>query len=214
MELTTEQLQRVEHYLNVKEITYIDIRMEVLDHIVSDIEAKTETETLDFETVFYNVTDKWNVHLKQSSSWIFGLANSAPKIVLKKAKNNFKNWFLITNSLMILLSMGEKELNLSFSESTQVFLTNSLVIINIISSFILVFLMTKNSKIKEKSSYSFILKTQSLGFFLGFVAIFFSGIIEGVTPIYSLTLTYIAVTYIYSHFLKKHKEAIKKYKIL
>ena len=213
MELTTEQLQRVEHYLNVKEITYIDIRMEVLDHIVSDIEAKTETETLDFETVFYNVTDKWNVHLKQSSSWIFGLANSAPKIVLKKAKNNFKNWFLITNSLMILLSMGEKELNLSFSESTQVFLTNSLVIINIISSFILVFLMTKNSKIKEKTSYSFILKTQNLGVVLGFIAIIFSGIIEGVTTTYSFTLMYIAVTYIYSHFLKKHKEAIKKYKI-
>ncbi|AUC21731.1 hypothetical protein BTO15_06245 [Polaribacter sejongensis] len=214
MELTTQQLQRVEHYLNVKDITYIDIRTEVFDHIVSDIETKIETEKLDFETVFYNVTDKWNIHLKQTSSWLYGIAYSAPKIVMKKVNNNFRKWFLISNSLMILLSMAEKELNLSFSKNTQVFLTNSLVIINIISSFILVFLMTKNSKIKEKTSYSFILKTQSLGFFLGFVAIFFSGIIEGVTPIYSLTLTYIAVTYIYSHFLKKHKEAIKKYKIL
>ena len=214
MELTTQQLQRVEHYLNVKDITYIDIRTEVFDHIVSDIETKIETEKLDFETVFYSVTDKWNVHLKQTSSWLYGIAYSAPKIVMKKVNNNFRKWYLITNSLMIILSMVESKLDLSVSENTQVFLTNSLVIINIISSFILVFLMTKNSKIKEKTSYSFILKTQSLGFFLGFVAIFFSGIIGGVTPIYSLTLTYIAVTYIYSHFLKKHKEAIKKYKIL
>ena len=40
MELTEQQLQRVEHYLDVKHITYIDLRMEVLDHIVSDIETK------------------------------------------------------------------------------------------------------------------------------------------------------------------------------
>ena len=213
MELTTQQLQRVEHYLNVKDITYIDIRTEVFDHIVSDIETKIETEKLDFETVFYNVTDKWNIHLKQTSSWLYGIAYSAPKIVMKKVNNNFRKWFLITNSLMILLSIAEKELNLSFSENTQVFLTNSLVIINIISSFILVFLMTKNSKIKEKTSYSFILKTQTLGVLMAFFAITFSGIIEGVTPIYSFTFMSIAVTYIYSHYLKKHKEAIKKYKI-
>ena len=213
MELTTQQLQRVEHYLNVKDITYIDIRTEVFDHIVSDIETKIETEKLDFETVFYNVTDKWNVHLKQTSSWLYGIAYSAPKIVMKKVNNNFRKWYLITNSLMIILSMVESKLDFSVSENTQVFLTNSLVIINIISSFILVFLMTKNSKIKEKTSYSFILKTQNLGVVLGFIAIIFSGIIEGVTTTYSFTLMYIAVTYIYSHFLKKHKEAIKKYKI-
>ena len=213
MELSKEQLQQVENYLDKKDITFIDIRMEVFDHIVSDIETKIETEKLDFETVFYNVTDKWNIHLKQTSSWLYGIAYSAPKIVMKKVNNNFRKWHLITNSLMIILSMVESKLDLSVSENTQVFLTNSLVIINIISSFILVFLMTKNSKIKEKTSYSFILKTQRLGFFLGFVAIIFSGIIEDVTPIYSLTLMYIAVTYIYFHFLKKHKEAIKKYKI-
>jgi len=95
MELTTQQLQRVEHYLNVKEITYIDIRTEVFDHIVSDIETKMETEKLDFETVFYNVTDKWNVHLKQTSSCFFGRIFSVPKIVLDKAKKYIKNITLL-----------------------------------------------------------------------------------------------------------------------
>jgi len=214
MELNKEQLQRVEHYLDVKDITYIDIRTEVFDHIVSDIEVKITDDNLDFETVFYTVTDKWNAHLKQTSSWLYGIAYSAPKIVMKKVNNNFKKWFLITNSLMILLSMVEKELNISFLENTQLFLTNSVVIINIISSFILVFLMIKNSKIKEKTSYSFILKTQNLGVLIAFFAIIFSGIIEGITPIYSFTFMSIAITYIYSHYLKKHQKAIQKYKIL
>ncbi|MGJ8760167.1 MAG: hypothetical protein ACSHXA_06455 [Polaribacter sp.] len=213
MELTTQQLQRVEHYLDKKNITYIDVRFEVLDHIVSDIETKMEDKKLDFETVFYTVMDKWNIHLKQTSSWLYGIAYSAPKIVMKKVNNNFRKWFLISNSLMILLSMIESRIDLSVSEGTQLFLTNSLVIINIISFFILVFFMTKNSKTKEKTSYSFILKTQSLGGLIAFFAIIFSGIIEGITPIYSFTFMSIAITYIYSHFLKKHKEAIKKYKI-
>ena len=147
MELNKEQLQRVEHYLDVKDITYIDIRTEVLDHIVSDIETKITDDNLDFETVFYSVTDKWNVHLKQTSSWLYGIAYSAPKIVMKKVNNNFRKWFLITNSSMILLSMVESKIDLSVLEGTQLFLTNSLVIINIISFFILVFLMIKNSKI-------------------------------------------------------------------
>ena len=213
MELTTQQLQRVEHYLDKKNITYIDVRFEVLDHIVSDIETKMIKENLDFEIVFYKVTDKWNVHLKQTSSWLYGIAYSAPKLVMKKVNNNFKKWFLITNSLMILLSMIESRIDLSVSEGKQLFLTNALVIINIISSFILVYLMTKNSKIKEKTSYSFILKTQSLGVLIAFFAIIFSGKTEGITPIYSFTFMSIAITYIYSHFLKKHQEAIKKYKI-
>jgi hypothetical protein len=213
MELTEQQLQRVEHYLNLKHNTYIELRMEVFDHIVSDIETKMIKENLDFEIVFYKVTDKWNVHLKQTSSWLYGIAYSAPKLVMKKVNNNFKKWFLITNSLMILLSMIESRIDLSVSEGKQLFLTNALVIINIISSFILVYLMTKNSKIKEKTSYSFILKTQKIGPMLGGVAIIFSGIIEGVTPIYSLTIFYVANTFVYFHFLKKHKEAIKKYKI-
>ena len=95
MDLSKQQLQRVAHYLNVKGITYIDLRMEVFDHIVSDIEAKMIAENLDFETTFYSVTDKWNKHLKQESSFYFGLTYSLPKIVLNKAKKVYKKWFFL-----------------------------------------------------------------------------------------------------------------------
>jgi hypothetical protein len=73
IELSKEQLQRVTHYLNVKDIIYMDLRMEVFDHIVSDIEAKMGAENLDFEIAFYSVTDKWNEHLIQESSFILDL---------------------------------------------------------------------------------------------------------------------------------------------
>ncbi|ARV15920.1 hypothetical protein [Polaribacter sp. SA4-12] len=213
MELTEQQLQRVEHYLNVKHITYIDLRMEVLDHIVSDIETKMTKENLDFETVFYNVTDKWNPQLKESSSWLFGIAFSAPKLVMKKAKTSYIKLFLISNFLMILLSIFERKLNLTVSDNTQLYLTNFLLMINLFCAFIFIYLMINNSKIKQKTTYRFILKTQKMGIILGGIAIIFSGVIKDVSPIYSLTLMFIAITFIYFHFLKKHKKAIKKYKV-
>jgi hypothetical protein len=213
MELTEQQLQRVEHYLNVKHITYIDLRMEVFDHIVSDIETKMMKGNLDFETVFYNVTDKWNPQLKETSSWLFGIAYSAPKLVMKKAKTSYKKLYLISNFLMILLSTFEHKLGLTASDNTQLYLTYSLLMINISCTFIFIYLMINNSKIKQKTTYSFILKTQKIGPVLGGIAIIFSGIIEGVTPVYSLTIFYVAIIFVYFHFLKKHKEAIKKYKV-
>ena len=39
MELTKEQIQQVERYLDKKNFDFIDLKVEVLDHMVSDIES-------------------------------------------------------------------------------------------------------------------------------------------------------------------------------
>ena len=213
MELTQTQIQKVESYLNAKGIKYIDIRLEIFDHIVSDIETEMLKENSDFETVFYKVTDKWNIHLKHSYSWFFGIANSAPKIVLKKAKSYFKKWFLTINSIVIVLAFLESKIKFPVSENSQVYLTNSVIIVNVFCILIFTFLLRINSKKEEKTTYSFILETQKFAIILGGIALVFSGLIEGVTTTYSFTLMFVAVTFIYIYFLKKHKEAIKKYKI-
>ena len=69
----------------------------------------------------------------------------------------------------------------------------------------------------NQTTFSFILKTQSLGIFIGFIIVLsttffdktnnFKGIAVG------LFLSFIYQTFVYFYFYKKHKEAIKKYKI-
>ncbi|MFD0992658.1 hypothetical protein [Tenacibaculum geojense] len=86
MELTKEQIARVQKYLDVKGVKFIDFRIEIFDHIVSQIEEILRDECTDFETVFYQVTNEWNNQLNSTSSFIFGLAYSAPKVVITKAK--------------------------------------------------------------------------------------------------------------------------------
>jgi hypothetical protein len=60
MELTKEQIQRIDKYLDVKGVKFIDFRIEIFDHIISQIEQKLEVENTDFETVFYQVTNELN----------------------------------------------------------------------------------------------------------------------------------------------------------
>ena len=132
---------------------------------------------------------------------------------MKKAKTSYKRMFLISNCTLITFVLLENKISFSVLENTQYYITNSLITINIICAFIYAFLMKSNSEIKQKSTYSFILKTQKMGIILGGIAIIFSGAIKDVSPTYSLTLMFIAITFIYFHFFKKHKKAIRKYKI-
>ena len=218
MELTNEELQQVENYLDKKDITFIDIRMEVFDHIVSDIEAKMETEKLDFETVFYSVTDKWNIHLKQESSFYFGSMFSVPKIVLEKAKKSFKKYYIIGVLVFLIPFLSIRILNPVFTEETKNTINLFLQIVTILSFVVFAILMIIKSINKTQTTYRFILNTQSLSFIFSMIVLidldFFTpkGILDSI--LVGLLSTFVFTTYIYYHFLNKHKEAIKKYKIL
>ncbi|WP_165749335.1 hypothetical protein [Cellulophaga sp. Z1A5H] len=54
MKLTQAQIQFIDTYLQNSEIEFIDVRMEMIDHIASDIEHKMETEHTEFYYAFKN----------------------------------------------------------------------------------------------------------------------------------------------------------------
>jgi hypothetical protein len=216
MELTTEQIQRVAHYLNVKGITYIDLRMEVFDHIVSDIEAKMMTENLEFETVFYNVTYKWNKQLRQESSFYFGLAYSLPKIVLDKAKKAYKKWFFLSVLVYLIPYILLDQLKITFSQNAINDLNVFLQILTVCTLMVFFGLLIIKYKEKNKTSFSFILKTLSWNFFIGFIVLFYLNFsVQDDLQSFPISFlaAYIFMTYSYFHFYKKHLEAVKKHKI-
>ncbi|WP_298882787.1 hypothetical protein [uncultured Polaribacter sp.] len=214
MELTKEQLQRVEHYLNVKDITYVDLRMEVFDHIVSDMEAKMESENQDFETIFYYVTDKWNTQLKDYSSLMFGLYYTAPKIVIQKAKKVYWKYYIFLFAAYFLPFLVLTHFNFKINTPTEFSFFNPLKGIIVLSFVAFIYMLfSRNTKIE--TTYGFILKSQSLGIITGLIAvlIFFSSLKELNGIHIGILCSFIFTTYSYFHFYKKHKEAIKKYKI-
>jgi hypothetical protein len=214
MELTTKELQRVEHYLNVKHITYIDLRMEVLDHIVSDIETKMMKENLDFETAFYNVTDKWNKQLKETTSMFFGLGFSAPKLVIQKAKKVYWKQYILLFTSYFLPFILLTHFNFKIQNPTEYnlfFILKGILILSFVAFIYM--LLSKNNKIE--TTYGFILKAQSLGAITGLIVllIFFTRLKELNGINIGMFCSFIFMTFSYFHFYKKHKQAIKKYKI-
>ncbi|KGL62570.1 hypothetical protein [Polaribacter sp. Hel1_85] len=218
MELTTGEIQRVEHYLDVKDIKFIDIRFEVLDHIISDIESKITKENIDFETAFSHVTDKWNVHLKHSSSYMFGTMFSVPKIVLKKAKKRFSKWFFIPFLIFFATYFLVEKSSYFLSENILDEFNMLFQFLSVSSFIVFVTLFLLKHKLKTSTTYSFILNTQSLNLFMALIILFDynyinrDGTLDSIQV--SILLCYIYSTYTYFHFYKKHKEAIKKYKNL
>jgi hypothetical protein len=52
MRLTKQQIQFIDTYLINSEVIYVDIRLEMLDHIALAVEEKMEVENQDFYDAF------------------------------------------------------------------------------------------------------------------------------------------------------------------
>lgn len=70
MKLTRDQIHFIDTYLKNSEIEFIDVRMEMVDHVASEVEAKMTSENLDFYNAFknYMVINK-QVHLKDNKKF-------------------------------------------------------------------------------------------------------------------------------------------------
>lgn len=106
MKLTTGQITTIEKTLVLKGLIYEDIKLEVTDHIASEIENQLQNNQSNFKEVFDEVFSKWQSELKLTSNW-WSSGFVAPKIVIDKyalqIKKQFK--FAILYDLMFSLSM-------------------------------------------------------------------------------------------------------------
>ena len=218
MELTTEQQNQIEDFLNKKNITYIDIRVETYDHIVTDIEEKIKNQNMDFDTAFKMVTNSWIKHLRDTSSFYFGLYYSAPKLVVDKAKKSFKKFYFLYMSAYFFPLIFIQYLKVPFFIEVINTIFPVLEIIGVCCTVFFIFLMVKKWLLKEKTTYSFILGTQSASLVFGFIICFKSLFTNNndlpTNAIWiAFNFAFLISTYIYYTFYRKHIEALKRYKI-
>ncbi|WP_299005291.1 hypothetical protein [uncultured Tenacibaculum sp.] len=212
MELTKEQIQRVEKYLDVKKVYYIDVRVEVLDHIVSELENNI-CENTSFEEAFKNTTKKWNTILKDSSSVYIGYAFVKPKIVIDKMKKYGKPniiKLLFAFLLMILLISLKLEVTTSYAQTINFFAKFFIYTVSFIIGlgYILIW------QSKQKTSYRFLYKTQVLPYVLFPIMLFGDFLTkEGNLDLVKMTML-VFVAFIIQLGIKLYKNhflAIKKY---
>ena len=219
MEITKNQTQKIEHFLNNNNITYVDIRLETYDHIVTDIEEKIKNQKMSFDTAFSMVTNSWKKHIKETSSFYFGMYYTAPKMVVEKAKKSFKKFYFMYLSAYFFPLIFVQYLKVPVVIDVINAIFPLIQIIGVCANFFFIFLMIKKWKSKEKTTYSFILRTQTASLVFGLLISFkflFTNTVDNVSTNaiwIAFNFVFLTSSYIYYTFYNKHIEALKTYKI-
>jgi hypothetical protein len=216
MEITKEQQLQVEVYLQNKDFDFIDLNVEVLDHIISDIESLL-IKNYSFENAFKITVLKWEKHFKETSSFYFGLHYWESKIVVKNAIKMFKPFYFLYLAAYILPVVFLKLVPIKVELGTAEFINSFLFSFSALMLCYTVFIFIKTLRSKVKTTYRFILKTQYLGLVLLIMGVFVGVVKENgeMNAVFTgFTSGGFAVVFICHYFYKKHLEAVKKYKVL
>lgn len=215
MKLTKEQIEKVDNYLEEKQLNYIDLKHEVLDHILSDIENLTEK--ISFENAFKITILKWDKHLRETSSFWLGLMYSNKNIVMKKAVKVFRPFYIFYLIAYFIPIIIFKFFTFKVPVRIASLINN---VIYYLLTFLLLYVLViiiKTYNSSKKTTYSFILKTQYAGLVFIAVILFVGGIFDNegrLSSIFaSFTLAGLSTLYSIHYFYKKHMQVLLKYKL-
>ncbi|WP_347173162.1 hypothetical protein [Polaribacter uvawellassae] len=213
MELTKNQLQEIENYIKSNDVDYIDLKIELLDHITSDVEHKI-SKGFSFESAFQFTKQKWNKHFRNTSSIFLGFQHSTSKIVLKKAVKEFKPFYFLYIFSYFFPFLIIKTFSIEYTENMMFYINTFFKIATLLALIYFVFIIYKVSFSKVKTTYRFILKTQYFGIVFLLTAQFFTGYSEKLGQMNEFFVSFscvgLATTYICHHFYKKHFLEISK----
>ena len=89
MKLTTEQIECINQTLIKKGVKFDDLKMEVLDHIASQIEYEMTTSQKTFPDAYNQVFERWNAEFEPTRAF-FSLRTYYPKLARSKFGNQIK----------------------------------------------------------------------------------------------------------------------------
>ncbi|MBJ2173488.1 hypothetical protein JBL43_04525 [Aureibaculum sp. A20] len=169
MELTKQQIAFIDNYLKDKGVKYWDIKLELIDHIVSDVEHEINFENKNFDDAFRYSIEKWKSQLRLSTNWMTGLANSRPKIIIQKAKKIFSKWFILYLLFGLLPLILNKNTFNGLNEliiDSQFIITFVISSILLISNTLLIFWFLKIDINRIKSTYRFLFNSQAFSYLI------------------------------------------------
>ncbi|MFA7444752.1 MAG: hypothetical protein WCY89_02310 [Flavobacteriaceae bacterium] len=209
MTLNNEQLHKIDQVLEDSGLDFLDFKLEIKDHIASQIETLCKEENLSFESALSITLEQWKPHLRLNESFWISNKQSFPRIVITGLRKRYFVYNFISTTLVILLFAIDifKLRELKFN-GLYLFLGFSLLWL-ILSVFRYTIYKTG---IKTSYSYEFnrmyLLISLMLG--LGGISLFSFG--ENPTTVWNIViLAYTPVT-LYSYF--KHRQFEKKYQFV
>lgn len=167
MKISKQEFNQIQKYLDKVELTQVDLRNEVLDHMITSIEQRKLDQNLSFEELFGQEIKKWKKDLDNDySSWL-GLFWSGPRIMIKKCSKMttvfFLRIFLIAALLAGLMFSGNQSSELIF------WFTRIIGYAYLIGMCIMILLWFRIKASGFESTYKFLFKAHAVGFGFAYV---------------------------------------------
>ncbi|WP_281979546.1 hypothetical protein [Tenacibaculum mesophilum] len=219
MELTKEQIKRIDIFLEGIGIEYIEIRFEMVDHIATEIESTVEDTNAFFEGkgfqvpfIKYMLSRKKalkNRYEKQTKKLHWYYTKTILKDILKKVIYP-KNVLVILFFLFICFFFGPK-----YVKETSVFIFSSLMLNLVYTSYVSYNFIKKYKLLKIVKTYSFVSSFVIIIAlnFPNFLDIFYNGNYQK-SAIYVYLTAFIFNYLLSQSFLEKRDFIEKKYQYL
>lgn len=165
MKLTAEQIECINQTLIKKGIKFDDLKIEVLDHIASQIESEMKTTQTTFPEAFSKVFERWNEEFVLTRAY-FSLNTYYPKLARTKFGNQLKLELITAISLSLILFLSFQLLSDSNARFKFIFWIKKVFFYIYFVTFALVlFLKFLNSKSKISSTYKYLFDKQFVSIF-------------------------------------------------
>lgn len=208
MKLTIEQIDKIDVILDKLGLDFLDIKLEVKDHIACQVEENMSSGEISFDASLIDVLKCWESKLILRESWLISNKKSFPKIVIQKL---FKR-FLIYNATLLfftILSFYFFFSNRKSIDSTIFFSKYSSILYSCFFAIYIAFWIKMYFQ-KIKTSYFYQFKQNfSLLFLLQFYLVFI-----GPSMNYLAFSILIILTPFLFHTFYKHQQFINKYKLV
>lgn len=216
MKLNAAQIAKIDETLVYCGIIYDDIKLELIDHIASEVEAEMQTNQTTFSEAFNTVFDRWKIDFKRTRAF-FSLGSYYPRIVKTKFENQLKLELLLSIAISSLLFISLQLLQDSSARLNFIFWIKKVFFfsffVTIISSLTLKFL-NRMAAVLSTYKHRFDLRFPSLLFF--FAPAVSDSIPKGMVSqnLYVLSLGFLIVFFFSTIYLGfKHYQFQRKFSI-
>lgn len=209
MKLTVEQIDKIDVILDKLGLDFLDIKLEVKDHIACQVEENMRSREVTFDASLIEVLKCWESKLVLEESWLISNKKSFPKIVIQRL---FKR-FLIYNISVVLFVILSYFFFQNYKQTINDFVLFSKYSTIIYSCFFGIYciLWVKMYFQKIKTSYFYQFKQN---FYLLFLFQFYSILSLGSLMNYFCLSMLLILTPFQLNTFYKHQQFIKKYKLV
>ena len=221
MKLSQEQIQQVKDYFKNKDVEYIDLHLEVLDHISTAIEVNMTEKAILFTEAFEEVKLIWNKTFSYKWTFWLGLTNGGSKLFIDNCVRIYKPILIkggATLFLFLTLTLFfYKQIRVDFAPF-QTFAKYLFLVFSIIYIFLIYYWKYKINLAGKNTSYYYLYKKRVMpniaitALFIFQILMFKDTYFD--VSIFMFSYVFLFNLYIGFTFYSKHLSTLKKYKML